>query len=152
VDTTTSGYHMVFDNKLDGNFTRKARIVANGHETSPSPGITYASVVSRDSVRIAVLYASLNDLDILSCDVGNAYLNANSREKLWIEAGPEFGSDTGSVMIIRKALYGLSSSGATWRACDDMRSQSLIDQGYVNTIADSDGWRSYRVNDDGFEY
>jgi Reverse transcriptase (RNA-dependent DNA polymerase) len=144
------GYHMVFDTKLDCNFTRKARIVANGNETSPPPGITYASVVSRDSVRVALLYASLNDIDVLSCDVGNAYLNTNCREKLWVEAGPEFGSDEGSVMIIRKALYGLSSSGAAaWRA---MVSQTLIEQGYVNTIADSDVWRRYRVTEDGFEY
>jgi hypothetical protein len=49
--------------------------------------ITYSSVVSRDSVQLAFLIAALNDLDILSCDIGNAYLNAPCREKIWFEAG-----------------------------------------------------------------
>lgn len=91
---------MVFDVKMDGKFTRKARLVANGNETEPTKDLTYSSVVSRDSVRIAFLFAALNDLDVLGCDVSNAYLNAPCREKLWIEAGAEFGDDKGSIMII----------------------------------------------------
>ena len=56
---------MVFDVKLDGKFTRKARLVANGNETQDLPKYQrYASVVSRESVRIGFLYAALNDLDI----------------------------------------------------------------------------------------
>ena len=38
--------------------------------------MTYESVISRDSVRLAFLIAKLNDLDILSGDIQNAYLNA----------------------------------------------------------------------------
>jgi len=41
--------HMVFDVKL-GSLQRKARLVAGGHMTGPPPSITYASVVSRESV------------------------------------------------------------------------------------------------------
>jgi hypothetical protein len=62
--------HMVFDIKMD--FTRKARFVAGGHTTDPPATLTYSSVVSRDSVRIAFLIAALNDLNILSADIGNA--------------------------------------------------------------------------------
>ena len=76
--------HMIFDIKMDGNFTRKARFVADGHTTAPSSSIIYASVVSRESVMIAFLLASLNYLDIFACDIGNAYLNAKCIEKLWI--------------------------------------------------------------------
>lgn len=55
-------YHMIFDVKMD--FTRKARIVADGHKM-PEPNISpYAGVVSRDTVRIAFTYAALNDLDV----------------------------------------------------------------------------------------
>jgi hypothetical protein len=80
--------HMIFDIKMDGNFTRKARFVANGAMTVDVPAyITYASVVSRESVRIALLYASLNGLRILGCDVTNAYLNAQCKEKIWIQGG-----------------------------------------------------------------
>jgi hypothetical protein len=50
--------HMIFDAKMD--FTRKARFVAGGHMTDPPSTLTYSSVVSRDSVRIAFLLAALN--------------------------------------------------------------------------------------------
>lgn len=44
--------HVIFDVKM--NFTRKARFVAGGHVTDPPTTQTYASVVSRESVRIAL--------------------------------------------------------------------------------------------------
>lgn len=91
--------NMVSDIKMDGAFTRKARLVADGHKTRPPTSITYSSVVSRDRVRIALTIASLNSLHVSACDMGNAYLNATSREKLWTVAGPEFGSDKGSMLI-----------------------------------------------------
>ena len=54
--------------------------------------LTYLSVVSRESVRIAFTVAALNDLDVLVADIGNAYLNADCCEKVYTIAGPEFGS------------------------------------------------------------
>ena len=81
--------HMIFDVKMD--LTRKARFVAGSHLTEPPASITYSSVVSRDSVRIAFLLAALNDLDIMACDIGNPYLNGPCREKVLFVAGPEFG-------------------------------------------------------------
>jgi len=88
--------HMIFD----GSFTRKARLVADGHKTRPPTSITYSSVVSQDSVMIALTIASLNSFKISTCDIGNAYLNAPCREKLWTVAGREFGSEKSSIMII----------------------------------------------------
>jgi len=140
---------MVFDVKMDGKFTRKARLVANGNGTSPTKDMTYSSVVSRDSVRIAFMYAALNGLDILGCDVSNAYLNAPCREKIWIQAGAEFGDNQGRVMIIRRALYGLRSSGAAWRR---MMTECMKDMGYENTLANQDVWQRAATMDDGFEY
>jgi hypothetical protein len=64
--------HMIFDVKMD--LTRKARFVAGGHTTETPTSITYSSVVSHDSVRITFLSAALNDLDMMACDVSNAYL------------------------------------------------------------------------------
>ncbi len=85
--------HVIFDVKMD--FTRKARFVAGGHTTDTPESITYSSVVSRDSVRLAFLIAGLNDLDVLAGDVTNAYLNASCREKIWFEGGVETGEDQG---------------------------------------------------------
>jgi len=85
--------HMIFDVKMD--FTHKARFVAGGHVTDPPTSITYSSVVSSDSVRIAFLIAALSDLEILGADVGNAYLNAETKEKVYTTAGKEFGKYQG---------------------------------------------------------
>ena len=84
--------HLVFDIKLGENFRRKARFCADGHKTEAPPSVTYSTVVSRDSVRIILLVAALNELEVLCGDVQNAYLTALNREKVYIRAGREFTS------------------------------------------------------------
>ena len=44
-------------------------------------------------------------------DVGNAYLESYTQEKVYFIAGPEFGHHAGNTFVIEKALYGLCSSG-----------------------------------------
>ena len=67
--------HMVFDVKME-DFRRKARLVAGGHMTEAPATITYASVVSRETVHIALMLAALNDLQVKVGDVLNAYITA----------------------------------------------------------------------------
>jgi len=55
--------------------------------------------------------AELNGLETWSTDIGSAYLEAETKEKVCIIAGPEFGEDEGCLLLIHKALYGLRSSG-----------------------------------------
>ena len=141
--------HMIFDVKMGENFRRKARYVADGHKTKTPAAMCYSSVVSRDSVRIALTIAALNDLDILACDIQNAYLTADCREKVWILAGPEFGSEAGKNMLVKKALYGLKSSGAAFRA---FLAETLDAMGYRPSYADPDVWLRPAVKPDGFEY
>jgi hypothetical protein len=105
VGSTWIPFHMIFDVKCD--LTRKARFVAGEHWTQAASQLTYSSVVTRESIRIAFLIAALNELDILVADVGNAYLQATAREKLHTTAGPEFGpSRVGQTVIIVRAMYG----------------------------------------------
>ena len=82
--------HMIYDVKLGENFRRKARLVGGGHRTTAPASITYSSVVSRESVFIALKIAALNDLDILACDIQNEYLTELCRENIWTRAVPEF--------------------------------------------------------------
>ena len=141
--------HVIFDVKLGENFRRKARFVAGGHQTQVPPTMTYSSVVSRESVRIALTLAALNGLDILSCDIQNAYLSAECREKVYTVAGPEFGTEEGSIMIIKMALYGLKSSGAAFRS----KLASVIwDMGYRPTQGDPDVWIRPAIDNHGVEY
>ena len=44
-------------------------------------------------------------------DIGNAYLEAMTDEKLYIVAGPEFEDLEGYILTFSIALYGLKSSG-----------------------------------------
>ena len=107
---------MIFDVNMRENFRQKARLVGGGHMTEEPSSITYYSVVSRDSVRIALTVAVLNGLDLLDFDIQSAYLTAKCREKIWTIAGTEFVSEEGSLMIVKMVLYGLKSSGAAFRA------------------------------------
>ena len=68
--------HLVFDVKLGENFRHKARFCADGHKTSATSSVTYSTVVARDSVRVMLLIAALNDLSIMGADVQNAFLMA----------------------------------------------------------------------------
>jgi hypothetical protein len=141
-------FHMIFDVKC--NFTRKARFGAGGHWTDAPPQLTYSSVVTRDSVRIAFLIAALNELDILSADVGNAYLQAPVREKVHATAGPEFGQNNiGRTVIVVRAMYGLNSSGVAWHAklCETLRSMD-----FKPSYADPDVWYKPATKENGFEY
>ena len=67
---------MIFDIKFAENFRRKARMVAGGHMTVTPSALTYSSAVSRDSVRILLTIAALNDLEVKAYDIQNAYLTA----------------------------------------------------------------------------
>jgi hypothetical protein len=58
-------------------FTRKARFCAGGHTTDTPAAMTYSSVVSRDSVQIGFMLAALNGLDMMACNLENAYLNGD---------------------------------------------------------------------------
>ena len=141
--------HIIFDIKMGENFRRKARLVAGGHKTDTPSSITYSSVVSRDSVRIALLIAALNDLNVLSCDIQNAYLTAPCREKICIVAGPEFASEAGNTMIVTRALYGLKSSGAAFRS---FLAETLHDIGFKPSLADPDVWMRPAIKSNGFTY
>ena len=47
--------YWIFDIKMDKKFTRKAQFVAGGHMTEPLSIMTFSTVVTRESVRIAFL-------------------------------------------------------------------------------------------------
>jgi hypothetical protein len=140
--------HMVFDIKLD--LTRKARFVAGGHWTDPDPNLSYSTVVTRESVRIAFLIAALNEIEIKSIDIGNAYLNAPAREKVYTTAGPEFGPDKiGKPVLIVRALYRLKTSGAAWHA---QLTETLRAMDFVPSMADPDVWMRPAAKPNGFAY
>ena len=141
--------HLVFDVKLGENFRRKARYVGEGFRASTPSSVTYSSVVRRDSVRIMLMIAALNDLDIMGADIKNAFLTAPCKEKVWLRAGPEFGADQGKVLLVVRALYGLKSASASFRS---FMATYLDELGFISSDADNDVWLRPATRKDGSEY
>jgi hypothetical protein len=112
--------------------------------------MTYASVVSCESVRILLTIAALN---VLQVKCGDTYLECLYHrpftEKLWTAHGPEFGSEAGNTAIIVCALYGLKSSGSAFRKHlgDCMRSLQ-----YTPCLANPDLWLKLESRPDGSKY
>ena len=137
--------HFVFDCMETGR--RKARFVAGGHLTAPPKDSVYSSVASLRSIRMVAFLAELNGLNLSAADVGNAYLEANTKERITFTAGEEFGPLQGHTLAIRKALYGLRSSGARFH---EKFADTLRAMGFSPSYADPDVW--LRDAGDCYEY
>ena len=62
------------------------------------------------------MIAALNDLDVMSCDIGSAYINAPFEDIILFKAGSECGEKQGKVVILLQSLYGIKTSGASWQS------------------------------------
>ncbi|MFM8621767.1 MAG: reverse transcriptase domain-containing protein, partial [Holophagaceae bacterium] len=127
--------HLVFDVKHDGR--HKVRVVADGHLTDIPVDSVYSGVVSLKGLRIMIFLAELNHLETWATDIGNAYLEAKTREKLYIVAGPEFAELEGHLLVIEKALYGLRSSGKRWH---ERFAECLVEEGFKPCKVEPDIW------------
>ena len=139
--------HFVYAVKHDGRF--KARLVADGHLTKEPVESIYSGVVSLRSLRMVVFLSQLNNLEIWGADVGNAYLEAYTDEKLCIMAGPEFRELQGHLLIMVKALYGTRSGGARWH---DRLFDILQELKFKPSKADPDVWMRPEPGGTCYEY
>ena len=112
-------------------------MVAGGHLTPDPIESIYFGVVSIRSLRLVIFLAKLNNLEVWGADIGNAYLEAKTNEKLYGVAGPEFEELEGHILVIYKALYGLKSSGLRWsHKIHDI----MLDMGFSPCKADPCVW------------
>ena len=70
-------------------------------------------------------------------NIGNTYLEAETLEKVYITAGPEFGEQAGNTLVIFKALYGLWTSGLCWH---EHFADCLREMGFGASKAEPDIW------------
>jgi len=111
----------------------------------------YSSVVSRESVRIALSLAGLNELEVCLTDIGNAYLMAPTTEKCYVVAGNEFGLELkGRVLKIVWALYGLKSARAAFHTHLAAILQNVLK--FQPCKADPDVWMRVAMKLDGTRY
>jgi Reverse transcriptase (RNA-dependent DNA polymerase) len=127
--------HFVFAVKHDGR--HKARLVADGHLTAVPLDSVYSGVVTLRSLRLVIFLAELNGQQLYGADVSNAYLEAKTREKVYIIAGAGFGHLEGHTLVIYKALYGLKSSGKRWH---EKLHDTLRAMNFFPSFADADVW------------
>ena len=66
---------------------------------------------------------------------------------MWVADGPEFGSNAGNNMLMRKALYLLKRYGAVLSA---LLAETLDEMGYRPSYIDPDLWLRPTLNPDGF--
>jgi hypothetical protein len=137
--------HLIYDVKHDGR--HMAQLVADGHLTDIPVDSVYSGVVTLQGLRLLIFLAELNDLQTWASNIGNAYLEALTSEKVCIIAGPEFGNLQGHVMISYKALDGLCSSGARWHDCF---SDCLRAEGFFPCKTEPDIWM--RAKNEVYEY
>ena len=105
--------HLVFTCKHDDGH-HKARLVAGGHLAPDPVGRIYSGVVSTRFLRLTIFLSKLKNMKVCGADIGNAYLEATTNEKLYTVGGPEIEELQGHILVIHKALYGLKNSGLRW--------------------------------------
>ena len=112
--------------------------------------LTYASVVSRQSVRIALTLAAPNNLEVKAADIQNAYLTAPVSENIWAVLGLEFRTDDVNRAVIVRALYGLKSAAASFR---NHLAKCMRQLGYESYIVNRDLWfKAMTRPSDTFQY
>ena len=100
-------------------------------------GDSYSSVISLKGMRLAIMMGEINDLKTMADDIGSAYLEAYTQEKVCFIAGPAFGALEGHTMIIVKALYGLRTSSARYH---EHFADTLWDLGFQPCYNERDLW------------
>jgi transposase InsO family protein len=138
--TRTLKGRWVFDRKIDattGAQTEyKARWVAKGY--SQVEGLDYsdlfASVAHKDSIRVFLATVNHLDLECDQIDIKSAFLNGDLLETLYME--PPEGSDipAGSILLLKKSIYGLKQASRCFR---DKYHEQLSSMGFVASIADN---------------
>ena len=113
-----------------------------------SAAVTYARVVSRETVCIDLTISALNDLQVKCGDVLNAYITAPVMQLIQNTLGTKFGDDQGKTEIVVRALHGLNSSGNDFRK---HLGECMSGLGYKPCLADPDIWLKREVRDDGVD-
>ena len=139
---------MIFEVKQE-DLRRKARLVAGGHVVDSSMYESYSSVVQTMTLRLLQTVAVNENLKIITGDIGNAFIHANTNEKIWTRAGPEFGEKRGAKIIFKKALYGLSTSARQWNLT---LGDAISEMGFKPTRADADLWIKSSDDENSYEY
>jgi hypothetical protein len=89
-----------------------------------------------DTIRIEFFLGELYGLSFCACDIGNAFLYEKTKKKVYITAGPDFGTTlSGKNLKINLLLDGLKTSAARFH---EHLAESLHRLGFKTTKHDPD--------------
>ena len=97
------------------------------------------------NLRLAIFLGKLNNLELWGADIGNAYFEAVTEEKLYIFAGPESEDWEGYILTFSNAVYRLKSSG---KRLSEALYDILKDMDFIPSRADLYIWlrKSSKLN------
>ena len=90
-------------------------MVIQGFQVDPKNLSTRSTVVQGVSVRLIDIIAHCDNLQLIIGNSGNAFLQATTKEKCYTICADYWGEYKHKVAMIKKALYGLTTSAAQWR-------------------------------------
>ena len=112
----------------------KARIIARFTQVE---GIdfdqTFAPVAKFSSLCTIFVLATKHNLEVHQMNMKAAYLNADLKEEIYMEAPPSFDIPEGHILWLKKGVYGMKQGGHIWYI---NFSGTLAKLGYTRTEAD----------------
>jgi hypothetical protein len=123
----------IFKRKSDGRY--KARLVAKGY--SQIQGVdyseVYAPVVGKITLRALLSLASVENWNIFQMDVKTAFLHAKIDDELYMSPPDGMRLPKGTVLKLKKSLYGLKQSPRLWNI---MLHEFIISKGFTRSVID----------------
>ena len=119
----TKGYQfapllMIFGVKVD--LRRKVTLVIGVHIVHSYRQDVYESTMKSVSSRILMLITASNNLEVITGDIGNSYLNANIKGNIYTCSGANFEVvgiiSERNLLEVVKVLYGLPTIRNRWHA------------------------------------
>jgi hypothetical protein len=139
--------HFVYEVKND--LRQKSRLVCDGSRVEARGLSTRATVVKGISVRLLDLIAESQQLKVLCGDIGNAFIQAKTNERVYTRVGNEFGEHAGKIALIVRALYGLTTSAERFHT---LLADFLRTLGFTPSRFDRDVWMRLRDDETGYDY
>ena len=115
----------------------KARLVVGVHVVDSTEHTTYSSTIKNVSVRIMLLIAVKNGLELMDGDIGNSLCMAPCAENSWSCCAADSGNRFGGVVVLKQALCVLNiESNSFHKYFGDF----IRYVGFTSSIIDQDLW------------
>ena len=104
---------VITEKMVEGKVITKARLVARGFEENTENLRKDSPTCSRESIRLLLAVASLNEWKCHTVDIRSAYLQGDEIEReVYLKPPMEF--DNGSLWKLKKTVYGLCDAARAW--------------------------------------